>query len=581
MRKRILRVTMLVLLVALATALPMCAWLMARNVTYSVDRNMSTVAHVLAAVLEPGEATQAMVERLSEEAGGLRITVISADGKVLADSSSLYYPQYNYLQWEEIQEAAAHGEGSATRKSENFGRMMNYSAVKMADGGYVRVSREYSGFFQELAALLPPVCIAILLAFLVAVPLTRRLSRSIVEPLNRFSEGLDAVMDGNVTLDPEATPYGELQRMAVKINCLSKEVGEGILRVEREHKRIETILANMHEGFAMSDAADELILINEAACRILGCAYPPEGTSLLHATRNMALLEAVADVKKFGGTRRMELSAPTGEIYEASLTSVSSQDMRGTVRSAVVMLLTDVTDKRQASEMRQDFFRNASHELKTPITSIRGFAELLCATPMDEERRQEFIERILKESQRMDSLIEDILMINRLESGDIAFERTPLDFYEVVRECCDDARPLALESNIDIFFDGVHCTFLASHREMSELAGNLVSNAVKYNRPDGYIEVKLRRVGGTVVFTVFNTGEAIPAAETKLIFERFYRMDKGRSKAMGGTGLGLSIVRHVASQYGAEVSVIPKRGIGNIFKVVFPRVEEGMPGLQP
>ena len=225
---------------------------------------------------------------------------------------------------------------------------------------------------------------------------------------------------------------------------------------------------------------------------------------------------------------------------------------------------------KAVDQSRQEFVSNVSHELKTPITSIKGFAELLCSDmPLGGNKQEAISKRILKETMRMSSLISDIIMISRLESGDITFEREVLDLAAVVSECCSDAAEFARSSKVSISCTTQPCVLSASHREMSELAGNLITNAVKYNRQGGRVEVNLTNENGAPCLRVFNTGEPIAPEYAQRIFERFYRIDKGRSKAAGGTGLGLAIVKHIATNYGASVTVTAAPD-GNTFTVLFP-----------
>ena len=242
----------------------------------------------------------------------------------------------------------------------------------------------------------------------------------------------------------------------------------------------------------------------------------------------------------------------------------------GAIDGGAIIIISDVTAQRNAAKMRQDFFESASHELKTPITSIKGFAELLCSDmPLGGNKQEAISKRILKETMRMSSLISDIIMISRLESGDITFEREVLDLAAVVSECCSDAAEFARSSKVSISCTTQPCVLSASHREMSELAGNLITNAVKYNRQGGRVEVNLTNENGAPCLRVFNTGEPIAPEYAQRIFERFYRIDKGRSKAAGGTGLGLAIVKHIATNYGASVTVTAAPD-GNTFTVLFP-----------
>ena len=235
--------------------------------------------------------------------------------------------------------------------------------------------------------------------------------------------------------------------------------------------------------------------------------------------------------------------------------SMRLRETIGELKSVNNQLQKDIEEKTRIDEMRKEFIANVSHELKTPITSIKGFAELLCSDmPLGGNKQEAISKRILKETMRMSSLISDIIMISRLESGDITFEREVLDLAAVVSECCSDAAEFARSSKVSISCTTQPCVLSASHREMSELAGNLITNAVKYNRQGGRVEVNLTNENGAPCLRVFNTGEPIAPEYAQRIFERFYRIDKGRSRKQGGTGLGLAIVKNAVAIHGGTIT---------------------------
>ena len=378
------------------------------------------------------------------------------------------------------------------------------------------------------------------------------------------------MQEGGARLEPEKYPYEELQAMAGDINRMSEEIARNMRRLEREKAKIDYILDNMNEGFVLLDTDQNILLINASACRAFGVKKnEAQGKNILHATRNIPLIDGVAAVLKKGGHVAVDMPLPDKRKGEVNISRVKPEDT-GAIDGGAIIIISDVTAQRNAAKMRQDFFESASHELKTPITSIKGFAELLCSDmPLGGNKQEAISKRILKETMRMSSLISDIIMISRLESGDITFEREVLDLAAVVSECCSDAAEFARSSKVSISCTTQPCVLSASHREMSELAGNLITNAVKYNRQGGRVEVNLTNENGAPCLRVFNTGEPIAPEYAQRIFERFYRIDKGRSKAAGGTGLGLSIVKHIATNYGASVTVTAAPD-GNTFTVLFP-----------
>ena len=530
MKKSILKSTALVLCAGLVCCLLLTAAIFDAKTTQQTETQLRSLATALGSAYDANGDADAQASQFSRQIGGLRVTVIAKDGTVLGDSAADYKTMENHAGREELKAAEGAGVGISVRPSETLGTRLMYAAVRTQGGDYIRVAMQYNGFLRDLVSLLPALLGAGLVAFAVAAFVATRVAKTVTDPISDFTESLKNVQEGGARLEPEKYPYEELQAMAGDINRMSEEIARNMRRLEREKAKIDYILDNMNEGFVLLDTDQNILLINASACRAFGVKKnEAQGKNILHATRNIPLID--------GGA---------------------------------IIIIADVTAQRNAAKMRQDFFESASHELKTPITSIKGFAELLCSDmPLGGNKQEAISKRILKETMRMSSLISDIIMISRLESGDITFEREVLDLAAVVSECCSDAAEFARSSKVSISCTTQPCVLSASHREMSELAGNLITNAVKYNRQGGRVEVNLTNENGAPCLRVFNTGEPIAPEYAQRIFERFYRIDKGRSKAAGGTGLGLAIVKHIATNYGASVTVTAAPD-GNTFTVLFP-----------
>lgn len=572
MRRRILQGTILLWAFAITVATIVAASTLQYQLTAEKEQHLRSIAAALASNIKPDENdAQELANRLSWETGGLRVSIFSNEGVPLGDSSAdlSLYEDTDVFAREEMRQARNSGMGFSSRQSDTMGQRMMFAAAKTANGFYIRIADQSATFWEGLWSVMPPLLLGLSVATLISVPFTIRFASSIQRPILELDASLAGVMDKRTKLDPGAYTYPSLQKMAGSINQLSAEIDDGLLRLEREHNKLEALLANMNEGFVLLDSNNKLLLINDTACQILGCPPLAAGSNLTAVSRNLLLMEAVADVKKTGQVRRIEMETADGGVYEATISATRPEQEQQA--GGIVLLLSDITDKRSTAKLRQEFFQSASHELKTPITSIRGFAELLAGDSLiDDDRRQECAERICKEAKRMQNLIEDIMMISRMESGELAYERTVIDFNEIVKEQCNDVQSIAWDYGIDLSYEGESCVLNASRRELEELTGNLISNALKYNKLGGRIEVKLYKQDGAPILSVFNTGDAIPMNATDRIFDRFYRLDKGRSKSMGGTGLGLAIVKHVAGRYNASIKVIPHEGVGNTFRVTFP-----------
>ena len=518
-----------------------------------------------------GGRDEATARRISDAAGGLRVTFVDAGGLVTGDSAVDAGTMENHADREEIETARTAKYGVSVRSSVTTGRNMLYVATRLSDGGFLRLADTYPSALAGFVGFLPALLVAAAVAFAITLVLADRFAKSITGPIEELSDSLKLVRSGGTTLQPDRYQYEELQDMAADINQLSAEVDENLASLKKERARIDYVLDNMSEGLILLDAEETILTINRAACGFLGCDKSVTGKNIIYATRYIAFVGAVDEAVQGAKTARVEMPLPSGALVEAVVSPVAQCQGQEALAEAAIAVLSDVTIRKNAVKMRQEFFSNASHELKTPITSISGFAELLCGpAELPEQKRREFAHRILKEAGTMENLISDIIMISRLEAGDITFEREILDLVEVVRECCADAKPLAAQQGVKISCAAERAVLSASRKEMQELAGNLIQNAVRYNGEGGRVEVTLSSRPEGIVLSVHNSGGYIEPRYRQRIFERFYRIDKGRSKAMGGTGLGLAIVKHVAGQYGAEISLASTPEEGTTFTVTFP-----------
>ena len=576
MKNKIVRSMVLVLMLGLAVCTVVAAFVFETRFTgrskEDMQRLVSSVA-LSAQMIE--ERDSAAAKQLSESTGGLRVTFVDEDGTVTGDSFANPATMENHAQRQEILGAASAKYGVSVRRSETTGRNMLYVATRLPEGGFVRVSGEYPSALAGFISFLPAALVGAVAAFLIAVVLAGRLSLSISQPIEELSSSLKLVRSGEARLDPASYRYDELQEMAADINQLSAEVDENFRKLQSERARIDYVLDNMSEGLILLDEQEEILTINRAACGFLGCDKAVAGKNIIYATRQMDFIDAVDAAVKQTKADRVEMHTSDGLVIEAVISPVVRPEGEEPMAEAAIVVLSDVTIRRNAVRMRQEFFSNASHELKTPITSIKGFAELLCSgATLSEEKRREFAGRILKEAGTMQNLIGDIIMISRLETGDITFEKEVLDLADVVRECCADVKPLADQNGITVTCMAQQTVMSASRREMQELAGNLIQNAVRYNGEGGYVDVKLTSDSHEILLSVHNTGSYIEPQYQQRVFERFYRIDKGRSKAMGGTGLGLAIVKHVAGRYGAQIGLTSTPQDGTTFTVRFPRGEK-------
>lgn len=561
---------MIVLSVGILVCTLVCALIFDLKMTEITERDMSNLVTSLAQSFDPESEPDEEAIRLSEAAGGNRITIIGADGRVLADSKYDAASMENHRDRAEIKQADHRPVGLVIRESETLGYKMMYAAKRTDDGYYIRVAGEYAGLISDLISFLPAMFGAGVLAMLAASLLAGRFAKSVSAPISSLSMSLIGIKDGSVSLNPEDYPYDELQDMAQGINRLSSIIKMNVDKLREEKDKIDYILDNMREGFVLLDKEASVLVINRSACRFFQCEKDVIGRNFLRVTRDMDFVNGLDRVVKTGEPVCFD-SECDGKIMEANLYFVR-ENACDEYTGGVILILTDVTESRKAVAIRRDFFSNASHELKTPITSIKGFSEMLTSDlELAPEQKKLFLSRIAAETERMDALINDIILISQLESSALPQELCEQDFTSVVTDCIAESEPLAKSEGIRIQSELEPCKIMAERKDLYSLAGNLIINGMKYNRKGGRLEIVLKDQENRIFFQVFNEGETIPKEHQGRVFERFYRMDQGRTKNVGGTGLGLSIVRNVVERYRGTIELKSSREEGTTFTILLPK----------
>lgn len=570
MKRTILKSYMIILSVGILLCAAVCAVIFDLEITETTEKDLGHMVTAMAQSFDsegdPGE--EAM--RLSEAVGWKRVTIIRGDGVVLADSQYDAASMGNHLDRTEIRQADYQKVGHIIRESETLGYKMIYAATKTGDGYYIRVAGEYAGLLSDFISFLPAIFGAAALAMLVASLLANRFAKSVSAPISSLSDSMMGVKDGRVALNPENYPYEELQDMAREINRLSGMIKQNMDRLKEEKNKIDYLLDNMNEGFVLLDREGTILIINQKACQFFQCGKNAVEKGFLRISREMDFINGLEQVIKTGEPVCFDSEAE-GRVIEANLYFVKENTYEE-FTGGVIIILTDVTENRRAIAMRRDFFSNASHELKTPMTSIKGFAEMMTSgMEVTPEQQRVFLERIGAEAARMNDLINDIILISKMESGELASELREQDFASAVSECIAEARPLAEQEEIRIQTHLEPCKVIADQRDLYSLAGNLISNAIKYNRKGGLVEIWLEDRGDHLFFQVLNEGEAIPKEKQARVFERFYRLDQGRTKSVGGTGLGLAIVKHIIERYKGSVELKSSPEEGTTFTVRLPK----------
>lgn len=539
-----------------------------KKLTSEKKNEMLRLVKVMADEFNKDEDNNEQAERFGDESDGVRVTIVRPDGVVTGDSQADYRKMDNHSGREEIKKAQSSKSAITVRKSSTVGKKLMYTVTRTEDGYYIRLSEEYNSIILDAMSFLPAMILVMLISCELAIYLAGKMSEKIASPILVMNESLSGVQDGTTRLDAESYPYDELKDMAVKINKLAEDVSNHIETIKQEKDKIEYILDRMKEGFMLLDSNSKIIIINKRACKYLSSDKSVVGKDLYHLTRNLQFISYATESFETGKNMRMDIEYED-KIIEVSFNPVERGN--GDIENGLILIMTDVSAKRNAEKLRREFFANASHELKTPITSIKGSAELLCSDiPINEEQRMEMLKRIGVESERMTTLIEDILMINRLESGELSRESEFVDMEKIVKEDIDEMASMAEKAGVHINAATEEAVIFANPRDIHELMGNLIVNAIKYNEEGGSVDIVLKKQNDMIEFSVRNDGEVIPLNKQGRVFERFYRVDKGRSRNVGGTGLGLAIVKHVVDSLNGVITLESTEKTGTKFTVKLP-----------
>ena len=485
-----------------------------------------------------------------------RVTWVAADGTVLWDNREDPARMENHADRAEIHEALILGKGHASRYSDTLSQKTLYYALRLSDGSVLRVSdTQYSVWMLVLQAL-QPVALVMVLAFCLALWLASRLARQLVEPIN--------AVDLN---DPgDEIGYEELAPLVGKLRSQKRQIGRQMEDLRRQREEFAAITGNMSEGLLVIDRETRLLSYNAAALRLLDAVAPAEGESVLALNREAGFRRCVEEA--LSGRRREELLEREDGCRQVFASPV---ELDGQMVGAVLIVL-DVTEREQREALRREFTANVSHELKTPLTSILGTAEIMENGMVRPEDIPHFAGNIHREAQRLIGLVNDIIRLSRLDEGGPAAQWETVDLHAMAGEVLRQLAPAAEKKQAAMTLEGGPASARGVPQIVEELIYNLCDNAVAYNKPGGSVTVTVADTpeGGRV--TVRDTGIGISPEAQNRVFERFYRVDKSHSS--GGTGLGLSIVKHGAAYLGARVELESELGKGSTFTLLFPKVTE-------
>ncbi len=490
-----------------------------------------------------------------EVAEGQRITWIDATGVVMYDSKADAAMMESHENREEFVEALKTGTGFAERYSSTFSERTLYYAVKLTDGTVLRVAGTQYSVWAILIGLVRPVTVVILLVIGASAFLASRLSKSIVRPIN--------------SIDPEhpeeAETYDELTPLLRRMSSQNREIEKRIDALKRARQEISAITENMAEGFLVVDRNTDLLSYNHSALKLLGTEKAEIGQSVLTLNRSEQFRGSIEEaIKGNHSEQKMEME---GRIYQV----IGNPVYRDRSIAGAVIVILDITEKEQREYLRREFTANVSHELKTPLTSISGFAEIIkngLAKPEDTAR---FADLIHKEAGKLISLVGDIIRLSQLDEEETMPQpKETVNLLELAQEVSARLSKTAAAGQVEISVSGESVSINGVRQILEEMIYNLCDNAIKYNRPGGRVDISVQREQKEIEFIVADTGIGIPQGEQKRVFERFYRVDKSHSKDVDGTGLGLSIVKHGAAYHRASVMLDSVLNQGTTVRILFP-----------
>lgn len=484
----------------------------------------------------------------------VRITWIENDGNVIYDNQSDSLEMENHLAREEIKEALEKGTGESSRYSTTLTERYFYCAEKLDDGTIIRLSVSENSIISLLLGMLHPLCFIIFVALGLSILLASKVSKNIIKPLNEL----------NLEEPLENREYDELAPLLRRISQQQGEIRQQETVLKQKNQEFKSVTSGMREGILLLNKDLNLLSMNTAAEKILDINSESIGSFFIEVYRNPKIQKLLKEGAK--GIYGEVVSEIRDKTYQFNANPVTSD---GEVYG-IALLIFDVTEKQELEQMRREFTANVSHELKTPLQTISGCAELMSAGMVKGEDMPGFSKQIYTEAQRMIRLIEDIIQLSKLDEGmeNTEFEKT--DIYNISEEVIKRLSQKAEKNHVKLTLSGEHQIIEGIPGLLFEIIYNLADNGIKYNREDGVVNISISAVNKKVVLNVSDNGIGIPKEHQERIFERFYRVDKSHSKETGGTGLGLSIVKHTVKLHKGTIGLESEEGKGTSVTVTFP-----------
>lgn len=508
---------------------------------------------------EPAEMADILKKAIDYD---VRVTFIDAQGDVKFDSEADPAEMENHSDREEFKEATANGEGESTRFSKTLGYTTYYYAIKY-NGGVLRFSTDKENLAGVFLAVIPMLVVFAGGIIFITTIISIKLSESMIKPINSLVKQLDL---RNENIGQFETPYEELEPIIKNADVLMGRIHKNMNKIKAEREKISLITENMVEGMILLDEDMTVLSVNKSALKILGNSFDPtEHTKINHMTDDQQIIGLLEEAKESGAANG--IITEKSRFYRAFANKVYSEN---TLDFGIIIFFVDVTEEIQSEQIRRDFSANVSHELKTPLTTIKGFGELLeNGIFTKEEDVKKYGGMIYRESERLLYLINDIIRLSQIEeqehvlSDKIDLLKTAHDVEEILRHKADNRE-------VTMTVEGEPVQIYGNQSYITELFLNLMDNAIKYNHEGGSLNVKVGIENGKAFAVFSDTGIGISDEHQSRVFERFYRVDKSRSKKIGGTGLGLSIVKHIVAYHSGEIQLESEPEKGTTITVKLP-----------
>ncbi len=494
------------------------------------------------------------LERLGD--GQNRLTLIDADGTVLFDSDADPAQMENHADRPEVIQAIAEGAGESSRYSETLTEKTINCAILLENGQVLRISSTQYSSMALLASLTPSLLLVLIFAALVAVTIAYKLSQRLTKPLNEIDLEHPQV---------NQAPYEELKPLLRRLHHQNRQIREQIQQLQAQKRQFTAITDNMREGFLVLDADGLVLSYNSSATRLLQPEKPLDGHNIRDLTDEPDFLESLHGAQE--GEHVESLVPLHGRICQLFANPVYQES----TLTGIVLVLLDVTEQQEREGLRREFSANVSHELKTPLTSIAGIAEIMKSGMIAPADVPHFAGKIYDESQRLIQLVRDIIRISQLDENNIHDTPVPVELKKCAARNLSLLESAADAADVTLLLEGEEAVIQAVPAILDEMVYNLCENAVKYNKSGGSVTVTVHSDAAHVTLEVADTGIGIAPEHHSRVFERFYRVDKSHSKEIGGTGLGLSIVKHGAAFHHAQVELESALDKGTTVRIIFPK----------